>query len=140
MSALPLPSPDSALTDFVFDPSEKLDSLGGPKQRYLSNVAAIKLLKQLEAEGRPQGNLTPDEQQTLVSYGGWGDTEVFSHSCTRKSHYEIEHCGNLKGLLIKAKITSLRPSSLNSHYNKYLSCKSADTGFDNLNWALPRFR
>jgi hypothetical protein len=86
MSALPSPTSSSAFTDFVFDPSEKLDSLGGPKQRYLSNVAAIKLLKQLEAECRPPGSLTTDEQQTLARYCGWGDTEVFNHSCIRKSH------------------------------------------------------
>jgi hypothetical protein len=102
MSALPSPSPDLAFTDFVFDPNKKLNSLGGPKQQYLSNVAAIKLLKQLEAEGLPPGNLTPDEQQTLVCNCGWGDTEVFSHSCIRKSRYEIEHCGNLKELLTEA--------------------------------------
>jgi hypothetical protein len=118
MSALPSPTPGSAFTDFVFDLSEKLDSLGGPKQRYLSNVAAIKLLKQLEAECRPPGNLTSDEQQTLARYCGWGDTEVFNHSCIRKSHYEIEHCGNLKGLLTEAEITSLRASTLNSHYTR----------------------
>jgi phospholipid N-methyltransferase len=118
MSALPSPTLGSAFTDFVFDLSEKLDSLGGPKQRYLSNVAAIKLLKQLEAECRPPGNLTSDEQQTLARYCGWGDTEVFNHSCIRKSHYEIEHCGNLKGLLTEAEITSLRASTLNSHYTR----------------------
>lgn len=116
MSAQPSPTSGSAFTDFVFDPSEKLDSLGGPKQRYLSNVAAIKLLKQLEAECRPPGNLTADEQQTLARYCGWGDTEAFNHSCIRKSHYEIEHCGNLKGLLTEAEIISLRASTLNSHY------------------------
>jgi N12 class adenine-specific DNA methylase len=118
MSALPSPTSGSAFTDFVFDPSEKLDSLGGPKQRYLSNVAAIKLLKQLEAECRPPGNLTTDEQQVLARYCGWGDTEVFNHSCIRKSHYEIEHCGNLKGLLTEPEIASLRASTLNSHYTK----------------------
>jgi len=67
------PSPQgSAGANFVFDHDEKLDCLGGPKQRFLSNLAAIELLKRLEAEGRPPGNLTPDEQLTLARYSGWG--------------------------------------------------------------------
>lgn len=42
---------------------------GGAKTRYRANVEAIKLLKQIEAEGRPA---TPEEQAVLVKYTGWG--------------------------------------------------------------------
>lgn len=47
------------------------DALGAapPSQRYANNVAAIRLLKQLEAENRPA---TPEEQEVLAKYVGWG--------------------------------------------------------------------
>lgn len=47
------------------------DSLGdgGVKTKYKTNVEAIKLLKQLEAEGR---QATPAEQEILANYVGWG--------------------------------------------------------------------
>ncbi len=108
----------STVTDFVFDRGEKLDSLGGPKQRFLSNVAAIELLKRLEAEDRPPGSLTPDEQLTLARYSGWGDTEVFNHTFTQISGYAAEPCGKLRGLLTEEEIDSLRASTLNAHYTR----------------------
>lgn len=42
---------------------------GSPKQRYRSNITAIKLLKTLEDENRLAA---PDEQETLSNYVGWG--------------------------------------------------------------------
>ena len=47
------------------------DSLGdgGVKTKYKNNVEAIKLLKQIEAEGR---QATPAEQEILANYVGWG--------------------------------------------------------------------
>ena len=118
MSAQSPSPPGSAGADFAFDSGEKLDCLGGPKQRFLSNLAAIVLLKRLEAEGRPPGNLTPDEQLTLTRYSGWGDTEVFNHTFTQISGREAEPCGKLKGLLTGEEIASLRASTLNAHYTR----------------------
>jgi N12 class adenine-specific DNA methylase len=48
-----------------------VDSIGrgGLKQKYRDNIAAIKLLKTIEAEGRLA---TADEQAVLVKYVGWG--------------------------------------------------------------------
>ena len=43
--------------------------VGGQKTKYQNNVAAIRTLKQIEAEGRLA---TPEEQQTLSLYVGWG--------------------------------------------------------------------
>jgi len=41
----------------------------GPKTRYQWNVEAIRLLKQIEHEGR---TATPEEQKVLARYVGWG--------------------------------------------------------------------
>ncbi len=56
MSAQSPSPPGSAGADFAFDQGENLDCLGGPKQRFLYNLAAIELLKRLEAEGRRPTN------------------------------------------------------------------------------------
>ena len=72
----------------------------------------------MEAEGRPPGDLTPDEQRTLARYSGWGDTEVFNHTFTQISGYAAEPCGKLKGLLTGEEIASLRASTLNAHYTR----------------------
>ena len=42
---------------------------GGAKTKYGYNIAAIRTLKQIEAEGR---TATPEEQETLSRYVGWG--------------------------------------------------------------------
>ena len=47
----------------------KRQETGGEKTRYKWNVDAIKTLKQLESEGR---NATPQEQEILAKYAGWG--------------------------------------------------------------------
>ena len=44
---------------------------GGQKTKYRKNVAAVKLLKTLEAENRAA---TPDEKIVLAQYTGWGHT------------------------------------------------------------------
>ena len=43
--------------------------VGSLKQKCRANLAAIELLKHLEAEGRPA---TGDEKRVLVRYVGWG--------------------------------------------------------------------
>ena len=43
--------------------------VGTPSQRYQNNIAAIRLLKQLESEERLA---TPEEQEVLSRYVGWG--------------------------------------------------------------------
>lgn len=42
---------------------------GGAKTRYARNIDAIRLLKKIESEGR---YATPDEQEILAQYVGWG--------------------------------------------------------------------
>lgn len=45
------------------------DESGSVREKITQNIAAIKLLKQLEAEGR---RATPAEQAVLAKYSGWG--------------------------------------------------------------------
>ena len=59
----------------------------GEKTRYNQNVAAIKLLKQLEAEGRMP---TPAEQEILAAYNGWGSlADYFNANRKPKENAEL---------------------------------------------------
>jgi len=74
------------------------------------NAAAIRLLKQLESEGR---NASPDEQETLSRYVGWGGVpDAFEPD---KPEWSKEYA-ELKSLLTEAEYASARASVLNSHY------------------------
>ena len=43
--------------------------MGGAKEKFRKNITAIKLLYQLESENRLA---TPEEQEILAQYSGWG--------------------------------------------------------------------
>lgn len=84
--------------------------VGGPKAKYQANVAAIRLLKELEAAGR---NATPEEQDTLSRYVGWGGIPQAFDAADEKWAGEYEE---LKGLLTQPEYESARSSTLNAHY------------------------
>ena len=84
------------------------DALGAapPSQRYANNVAAIRLLKQLEAENRPA---TLEEQEVLAKYVGWGGlADCFD---PRHSNYE-----GLRSLLSEEEYAAARESTLTAFY------------------------
>ena len=84
---------------------------GGAKTKYKDNVAAIKLLKQLEAEDRLA---TPEEQKVLARYVGWGGlAPVFSYG--RDSAWESEKA-ELRELLTDEEYSAARGSTNNAHY------------------------
>jgi hypothetical protein len=83
--------------DFRFNSEEDLFNLGGAASRFNHNVAAITLLKRLEAEAREPGALAPEEQRTLSRYTGWGDSEVlgraFPYGAYSHSRPGNQRCG-----------------------------------------------
>ena len=84
---------------------------GGAKTKYKDNVAAIRLLKQLEAENRLA---TPEEQKVLARYVGWGGlSPVFSYG--RDPAWESEKA-EIKELLTDEEYGAARESTLNAHY------------------------
>lgn len=84
---------------------------GGVKTKYKDNVAAIKLLKQLEAEDRLA---TPEEQKVLARYVGWGGlAPVFSYG--RDSAWESEKAEIIE-LLTDEEYSAARGSTNNAHY------------------------
>ena len=83
---------------------------GGAKTKYAFNIAAIQTLKQIEAEGR---QVTPQEQETLSKYVGWGGLpQAFdAENASWQKEYQ-----QLKSLLTDEEYAAARGSTLNAHY------------------------
>ena len=85
-------------------------SEGGPKAKYQANVAAIKLLKYLE---KTTGQATPEQQEVLSRYVGWGGlADAFDPD---KPAWAAEYA-ELKELLTPEEYEAARASTLNAHY------------------------
>ena len=83
---------------------------GGPKAKYQANVAAIKLLKYLE---KTTGQATPEQQEVLSRYVGWGGlADAFDPD---KPAWTAEY-SELKELLTPEEYEAARASTLNAHY------------------------
>ncbi|HDR6259359.1 TPA: DEAD/DEAH box helicase family protein [Bacillus cereus] len=80
------------------------------KEKIQDNIAAIQLLKELEKQNRLA---TPEEQEVLIKYVGWGGlADVFDD---RNSKYSQES-KELKGLLTEEEYQSARESVLTAYY------------------------
>ena len=64
------------------------DENNTPAKRYRANIAAIKLIHQLEEEGRLE-NATPEEQKVLASYSSWGGLGVYFGSSAQSKVDEL---------------------------------------------------
>ena len=83
---------------------------GGPKQKFARNVEAIRTLQTLENEGR---DATPEEQEILSQYVGWGGlADAFDPD---KDSWAKEYA-QLNELLTPEEYAAARASTLNAHY------------------------
>ncbi len=103
-------------SDFRFDHDDDLSGLGGAASRFKFNVAAISLLKRLEAESRPPGDLTREEGRTLARYTGWGDSDVLGRAFPSGTYSWSRPCRELEESLTPDEIQSLFASTLNAHF------------------------
>ncbi len=86
------------------------DSIGGPKEKYARNIVAIKLLKDLESAHR---NPTPEEQEILSRYVGWGGlSQAFDETNKKWAKEYIE----LQELLSGSEYEMARASTLSAFY------------------------
>ena len=101
---------------------------GGAKAKYQMNMAAIRTLQSIEAEHRLA---TPEEQEILSRYVGWGGVaDAFDDT---KDNWRTEYA-ELKGLLTENEYESARESTLNAHYTSPTVIKAiynciSDMGF-----------
>ena len=83
---------------------------GGPKAKFQANIEAIKLLKYLEGT---TGQATPEQQQVLSRYVGWGGlADAFDPD---KESWCKEYA-QLKELLTPEEYAAVKGSTLNAHY------------------------
>ena len=83
---------------------------GSSKQKFRANMDAIYTLKTLENHNR---NATPEEQETLANYVGWGGlADAFD---TEKTAWAGEY-KELKAALTEEEYAAARASTLNAHY------------------------
>ena len=105
---------------------DSLDLPNGEKARYKANVEAIRLVKQLETEGR---FATEAEQVILSKFVGWGGlANAFDQ---RKTEWSKEF-QELKELLTDEEYSSARGSTLNAHYTDISVIKAMYDGLKQL--------
>lgn len=110
--------------DFVIT-DEKL-GVGGAKTKFRDNVAAIRLLNELEAENRLA---TPEEQEVLSKYVGWGGLpQAFDENNDSWAAEFME----LYTLLSPEEYESARASTLNAHYTSPTVINAIYEGLSNM--------
>ena len=99
--------------------TEKSDAKGfAAKEKFRQNVEAIRTLEKIEGENRIA---TPEEQEILAKYVGWGGlADAFDETKTNwASEYQ-----ELKSLLSAEEYDSARESTLNAHYTSPVIIKA----------------
>ena len=96
-----------------------------PLDKFNDNLAAIRTLKQLEAEDR---QATPEEQEILSKYTGWG-------GLAKAFEPENKHYPEVRELLTDDEFEAARKSTMTAFYTspviiKEMYSKLADMGFD----------
>ena len=99
---------------------------GGAKTKYAFNIAAIQTLKQIEAENR---QATPQEQETLSKYVGWGGLpQAFdAQNASWQKEYQ-----QLKSLLTDEEYAAARGSTLNAHYTSPVVIRAMYEALDSM--------
>ena len=99
---------------------------GGPKAKYKANMEAIHLLQTLEKEERLA---TPEEQEILSRYVGWGGiTQAFEESNSSWANEYLE----LKNTLSPEEYSAARASTLNAFYTSPTVIRSMYEALENM--------
>ena len=106
--------------------SDDFNTTHGQKNRFRQNVEAIRTLKQIEGENRLA---TPEEQQILSGYVGWGGIpEAFDST---KENWQEEY-SELKELLTDDEYAAARASVTNAHYTSPIVIEAMYTALQNM--------
>ena len=105
---------------------------GGAKAKFRMNMDAISTLKQIEAENR---HATPEEQEILSKYVGWGGlADAFDDS---KENWQKEYA-ELSAALTPEEYTAARSSTLNAHYTSPTVIKAIYEAVGNMGFQIGR--
>lgn len=104
-----IPAPQPAAQDFTITDELALGE-GGQKTKFKNNVAAIRLMQELESTGRMA---TPDEQAVLAKYVGWGGLpQAFD---ANKADWAKEYA-EITALMSPEDLAAARKSTRYAHY------------------------
>jgi N12 class adenine-specific DNA methylase len=99
--------------NFVIDPDFPLGQ-GTDGEKIAANMAALRLVKQLDAENR---YATPAEQAVLARYVGWGGLKrVFDPRVTGQTNQWGRAQAELKELVTREDYAAMRRSTENAHF------------------------
>ncbi len=99
---------------------------GTPKEKFRANIAAIQLLKKCEDEDR---YATPDEQEILSKYVGWGGlSDAFDET---KSAWGYEYL-ELKTVLTPEEYAAARQSTLTAFYTPPVVIRAMYQALENM--------
>ena len=99
---------------------------GGPKQKFRANMEAVKLLHELELENRLA---TPQEQEILSRYVGWGGIpQAFEENNSNWTNEYLE----LKNTLSPEEYSAARASTLNAFYTSPTVIRSMYEALENM--------
>ena len=103
--------------------------VGGAKEKFRANMAAIHLLHDLEIENRLA---TPEEQKTLSKYVGWGGLSAAfdEHNAAWANEYQ-----ELKGVLSTEEYRAAMESTLTAFYTPPVVIKAMYNALDNLGFS-----
>ena len=116
--------------NFRIEPGEESTGKGfAPKEKFRQNVEAIRTLEKIESEHRIA---TPEEQQILAKYVGWGGlADAFDET---KANWASEY-QELKSLLSSEEYASARESTLNAHYTSPVIIKAIYDAIDKMGFS-----
>ena len=114
--------PSSERCDFRITDDEI--GVGTPLERFNNNLAAIRVLTQLEEEKRLA---TPDEQHILSKYVGWGGLADYFKE-------ENPHYTELRELLTDEEYASARESTMTAFYTPPVVIKAVYEALENMNF------
>jgi N12 class adenine-specific DNA methylase len=102
---------------------------GGLHEKAKANIAAIRLLKTLEAEDR---EATEEEKAVLVKYAGWGAlAQVFEYEWRIRSEWK-ETARQVQELLTSEEWESAKASTPNAHFTSPLVIRAIWEGIERL--------
>lgn len=105
---------------------EEVPEYGSAKEKFRANIAAIQLLKKCENEHR---YATPEEQEMLAKYVGWGGlSDAFD---PKKSAWAAEYL-ELQTVLSEEEYESARESTLTAFYTPPIVIKSMYQALENM--------
>lgn len=106
---------------------------GGAKTKFRNNVAAIQTLRKIESEGRLA---TPEEQEILSRYVGWGGLpQVFDG----ENPQWAEEFAELKGLLSPEEYEAAKATTLNAHYTSPTVIQAIYQAVENMGFRTGNF-